>query len=268
MNTDNISALTEQLHSLGFENAEYPLLKRISFMPEFFSLSQKTQRYNDRLSFQLFFKYDARADLYILLYYDAFLQKETPLIKASINGVDTASLEEQLKQIDWKNAFDFSIIKHLNLKDKTSWENEMKIESVIKDLSVLEKSEEGKLVSVELKIKYWSGTSYQEVFRNISPLKSKSEVSQRFYLSEAQRGISVDEAHRFLQNRWWEKQMQAKKKQTDSTATNETENNSHALSGRQLLKKKDLAKFRTVKPGKAVVKGISISAVENGKQGD
>ena len=37
---------------------------------------------------------------------------------------------------------------------------------------------------------------------NINPLKNKSEVSQRFYFFEGQTGISIDEAYRFLQNRW------------------------------------------------------------------
>ena len=63
------------------------------------------------------------------------------------------------------------------MEDKTSWEKEQKVESVIESLSVLEKSEDGKAVSVGLKLKYWAGIPYQELFGNISPLKNKSEVS-------------------------------------------------------------------------------------------
>ena len=104
-----------------------------------------------------------------------------------------------------------------------------------------------------LKLKYWSGISYQELFGNISPLKNKSEVSQRFYFSEVQTDITVDEAYRFLQNRWLEKQMEVKRKQTDSTEINESEKDSHTSSGSGLLKKKRLGRSMTVKPNKSVL---------------
>ena len=253
MNIENISALMGQLQSLGFENAGYSLLKRISFKPENFILSQKIEKAKDKLSFQLFFEKDIKQDIYVLLYYDAILQKETPLIDAAINGINTTNLEKSMIEIDWKNAFDFVTKKQLNLEDKTTWEKELKVESVIEDLSELEKSEDGKVVAVGLKLKYWSGISYQELFGNISPLKNKSEVSQRFYFFEGQTGITVDEAYRFLQNRLLEKQMQAKRKQSDSTEISETEKDSHASSGSGLLKKKRLGRSMTVKPNKSIL---------------
>ena len=107
MNIENISALIGQLQSLGFENAGYPLLKRISFKPENFILTQKIEKGKDKLSFRLFFEKNARQGAYILLYYDAVLQKETPLIDATINGINTISLEKSMIEIDWKSAFDF-----------------------------------------------------------------------------------------------------------------------------------------------------------------
>ena len=252
MNIENISTLMKQLESLGFENSGYSLLKRISFKPENFILSQKIEMGKNKLSLQLFFEKDIKQDIYVLSYYDAILQKETPLIDAAINGINTANLEKSMMEIDWKNAFDFVTKKQLNLEDKTSWEKELKVESVIDGLSELEKSEDGKIVAVGLKLKYWSGTSFHELFGNIIPLKNKSEVSQRFYFFEGQTGISVDEAYRFLQNRWLEKQMQAKRKQTDSTEIRETEKDSHASSGSGLLKKKRLGSSRTVRPNKSV----------------
>ncbi|MDB5280684.1 MAG: hypothetical protein JWR61_5639 [Ferruginibacter sp.] len=252
MNIENISALMGQLQSLGFENAGYSLLKRISFKPENFILSQKIERAKDRLSFQLFFEKDIKQDIYVLSHYDAILQKETPLIDAAINGINTTNLEKSMIEIDWKNAFDFVTKKQLNLEDKTGWEKELKVESVIEGLSELEKSEAGKVVSVGLKLKYWAGISYQELFGNISPLKNKSEVSQRFYVFEGQTGISVDEAYRFLQIRWLEKQMQAKRKHTDSAEIGETEKDSHTSSGSGLLKKKRLGRSNTFKSKKQV----------------
>ena len=251
MNIENISALMGQLQSLGFENAGYSLLKRISFKPENFILSQKTEKFKDKLSFQLFFEKEVNKGMYVLLYYDATLQKETPLVDDAINGINITGLEKSMTEIDWKSAFDFAMKKQLNLEDKISWEKEQKVESVIESLSELEKSEEGKAVSAALKLKYWAGIPYQEVFGNISPLKNKSEVSQRFYVFEGQAGITVDEAYRFLQNRWLEKQMQAKRKERSNKEINETEKDTHASSGSGLLKKKRLGSSRSVKPNKS-----------------
>ena len=240
MNIENISALMGQLQLLGFENAGYSLLKRISFKPENFILLQKIEKAKDKLSFQLFFEKDVKQGAYGLSYYDVVLQKETPLIDATINGINTTNLEKSMTEIDWKNAFDFVTKKQLNLEDKTSWEKEQKVESVIEGLSELEKSEDGKVVAVGLKLKYWSGTSYQELFGNISPLKNKSEVSQRFYFFVDQMGISVDEAYRFLQNRRLEKQMQAKRKEPVSNNEEDLTETEHTSSGNGLLQKKRL----------------------------
>ena len=253
MNIENISALMEQLQSLGFENAGYSLLKRISFKPENFILSLKIEKLKDKLSFQLFFEKEVSKGIYVLLYYDAILEKETPLTDAAINGINTTNLEKSMTEIDWKSAFDFVTKKQLNLDDKTSWEKEQKVESVIEGLAELEKSEDGKVVSVRLKLKYWAGIPYQDVFGNISPLKNKSEVSQRFYVFEGQPGISVDEAYRFLQNRRLEKQMQAKRKERDNVEISETEKGSHASSGSGLLKKKRLGNSRNIKQNKSVL---------------
>ena len=66
MNIENISGLVEQLQSLGFENAGYSLLKRISFKPKNFILSQRLEKAKDKLSFQLFFEKDIKQDIYIL----------------------------------------------------------------------------------------------------------------------------------------------------------------------------------------------------------
>ncbi|MEO6733639.1 MAG: hypothetical protein ABIN01_20620, partial [Ferruginibacter sp.] len=218
----------------------YSLLKRISFKPENFILSQKIEKAKDKLSFQLFFEKNIKQDIYVLLYYDAILQKEMPLIDAAINGINTSNLEKSMIDIDWKNAFDFDTEKQLNLEDKISWEKELKVESVIEGLSELEKSEDGKLVAVGLKLKYWGGISYQELFGNISPLKNKSEVSQRFYFFDGQTGITVDEAYRFLQNRWLEKQMQAKRKDPVANKEEELTEAEHTSSGNGLLQKKRL----------------------------
>ena len=138
------------------------------------------------------------------------------------------------------------------MEDKTSWEKELKVKSVIEGFSEFEKSEDGKVVAVGLKLKYWSGILKQELFGNINPLKNRPEVSPQFYVFEGQIGISIDEAYRFLQNFWLGKQMQANTKQTEKTEVNDTEKDSHTSSCNGLLKKR-LGRSIFVKPNKSVL---------------
>lgn len=240
MNLENISALAEKLQALGFEDAGYSLLKRICFKPEKFILSHKLQKGNEQISFQLFFERNEKQDAFALMYYDAVLQKEISLGDGTINGIDIALLEKQMMAIDWKTAFDFAEKKRWVAIDKSSWENEQKIETIIISLAALEITEEGKSVASTLKLKYWKGAAYFEVFDNITSIKDKTEISQRFYCSEEQPGISVDEAYRFLQNRKLEKQMQAKRKQADNKNEAEQNDESNSSSGNGLLKKRRL----------------------------
>ena len=75
-------------------------------------------------------------------------------------------------------------------------------------------------------------------------------LSQRFYFFEAQTGISVDEAYRFLQNRWLEKQMQAKKKQSDESNRRQSENDANLTSDSGLLRKKRVTRNQVIKKSK------------------
>ena len=238
MNIQNVASLAEQLQAMGFDNSGYFLIKRICFKPVSFFLIHKIEKGKDQLSFQFFFEKDNKQNSYVLRYYDATVQKEFALNDATINGINTATLEKRMAEIDWKNAFDFNIKKQWSVEDKASWEKEQKVESVIEDLMELENVEEGKVIAEGLKLKYWSGISNHELVVNIRPLKNKSAVSQRFYIFEGEAGISLDEAYRFLQNRWLEKQMQAKRKHIDEANTAENHDSHQTKSGTGLLRKK------------------------------
>ncbi len=252
MNIENIAALAAQLHSLGFENLSSSILKRISFRPVNFLLFQRMKKGNDQLSFHLYFEKDNKENAYSLQYYDATLQNAAVLVDTTVNGVNIPELEKKMAEIDWKTSFELDNKKQWSVTDKASWEKELKVESAVEELEKLESSDDGKVVAASIKIKYWAGMPYQELVGNISPLKSKSEVSQRFYVSDGQPGISVDEAYRFLQNRWWEKQMQAKKKQAEISQTGENENDSQSSSGSGLLKKKRFGSGKGAKKNKTV----------------
>lgn len=239
MNIQNIASLAEQLKLLGFENAGFSLIKRICFKPVSFFLSHKIIKGKDQLSFQLFFEKHKKQNAYTLMYYDAILQKEIEFRDVIINGINTAILDKNMGEIDWKSAFEFDIKKQWSIEDKGSWDNEQKIESLMEKLYELENVEEGKAIAMDFKLKYWAGIPYQELVGNMGPLKNKLEVSQRFYFTEGLSGISTDEAFRFLQNRWLEKEMQTKRKQADDTGTDNTYDTAQASAGNGLLRKKN-----------------------------
>ena len=253
MNIENISALADQLLALGFEDAGNSLVKRICFCPKDFTIIQIIEKSNEQISFQLFFERTGKQDVYALVYYDAILQKEISFGDTAINGIEIANLEKQMAVIDWKKAFDFSEKKRWNPNDKTSWENEQKIETIIVTLAEIEITEEGKSVAAALKLKYWTGAAYFELFDSIGQIKNKGEISQRFYCSEGQPGISVDEAYRFLQNRKLEKQIQAKRKQIDNQPEDEQQESSSSSTGSGLLRKRRINNTLKGKKNKPIV---------------
>ncbi len=244
MNIQNIVALSEQLESLGFADMGYSLAKRVCFKPTRFSLNYQVEKSGNVLSFQLSFEKDRKAgDAYMLVYYDAIFQR-SKLFEGIVNGVDVSLLSRQMSEVDWTKAFDFTEKKPLTGGDKNAFEKELKIASIVDALTALEATNEGQLAGSVLKQEHWLGTGYTEIFGNISNPKNKAEVSQRFYMLEGQRGISVDEACRYLQNRWLEKEMLAKKKQAEGSGTKDAETNGY---GTGLLRKKRKRKTRTSK---------------------
>lgn len=251
MNTQNIQSLTEQLTKLGFENSGYLLAKKSCFKLRHFLLDLKIKKGKDRLFFQLFFEKESSVNGYVLKYYDAVFQKEIAIADLTIHGIHTITLEKSMQVIDWKKAFDFTTVRQGDPEENEDWEIEEKIELVMEGLAELERSAEGKLLADSLKWKYWADSSYQGLVGTISPLKDNAAISQRFYFQEGETGISVDEAWRFLQNRWLEKLLQAKKKQSGTEASTETGDERKAASGKGLLQKKGLKKtplFKSNKP--------------------
>ena len=108
--------------------------------------------------------------------------------------------------------------------------------------------EEGKEIANRLKIKHWCDTPLEELFSDLRSLRTRFEISQRFYFFDRQGGISVEEAYRFLNNRWMEKQLQAKRKQKEfSTIEEQSNDNAKVGSGRSQLQKKTRNKNNKLK---------------------
>jgi hypothetical protein len=240
MNIQNITSLAEQLQSLGIDNLGGCLAKHICFKPENFYLTHKISKGKELLEFRLHFEKRAKDGIYVLNYYDATLQQENILNVTVVSGIDIAGLEEKMEAINWKQAFNLDEKKKFDPNDKLTWENEGKIESIIESLAALEMDEQGRPIASFLKLKYWNGASFYELFGSMTPVKNKTDVSQRFYFSDNGVGISADEAYRFLQNKLLEKQMQMKRKQADMTPESENDEMS-GTNGSGLLKKRRLS---------------------------
>ena len=216
MNIQNIKSLQGQLATLGFEQLVNELPKRICFKADSFISFLETLKGRDRLNFYLYFIKDK--DTYALMYYDASILKEISFEHATINDVDTASLEKRMSSIDWASTVNPRTSEIQIKAGIENWEIETLIEAVVEDLHKLEEDEAGNKIALKLKQKYWAGIPLLEQIGNISPTSNKQEVSQRFYFYPGQIGISVDEAHRFLQNMMIEKQLQLAKKQDRNVA--------------------------------------------------
>lgn len=245
MNIQNISQLADQLKRLGFADMGYVLAKRICFRPKTFCLSHRFEKGDYTLSFYLSFKRSGQSSDYILMFYDAALQKSA-LIEQSVVGIDVAKLSQQMSEIDWKMAFDFNERKNIGPGDKAVFEKEQIIENIIIELEALQATSQGKSIAALLKSSHWAGSAYHDIFGTLNGQKPKADISQRFYCVEGQPGITVDEAFRYLQNRWLEKEMLSRKKHTGE-ADKTTEN---AERGSGLLRKKRSRRSRLSKSEK------------------
>lgn len=234
MNIKNINALSEQLKELGFSDLTFPLVKRMCFRPKRFSVGYRVEKNDNILNCQLLFESQTGGD-YTFIYYDAAFQPRRDYY-AIVNNVDVKLLTARMSEIDWKRAFDFTEKKLVPLTEKNVFENELVVAGIVDELAALASTNEGKEVVAKLTEMYWASLPYTQVVgSNLVGMKSKIEISQRFYVMQGQAGISVDDAYRYLQNRWLEKEMLAKRKQADRNNDESNEANSF---GTELLKKK------------------------------
>ena len=173
---NNIAPIVKLLQTMGFENGlEHALRAKACFLPSHFEVLHKLNRAGDICSFHLFFKEEA--GIYKCLYYDACYRKEIVF-----DDPVAASLDTRMQTIEWLTDFD-------------------DIEAVMHDLKMMD----AQLANL-LQYKYWVGSPLENNIAGIASLRSQYEISQRFYVIEGSTPISVDEAFRFLQSRWMEKQ--------------------------------------------------------------
>lgn len=239
MNIENIRILNDSLFALGFQDTLLQqLIKNISFKIPHFIIRQRIFKENNVLNFHLAFEINRSGDTYSCIYYDATFRKEIEIADAKIKEIEVRELDQRMSGINWTNAFGNENRKW-KIEDKASWLEEEKVESIVTDLQALASLEEGKEIANRLKVKYWCDTPLEELFSDLRSLRTRFEINQRFYFVDRQGGISIEEAYRFLNNRWMEKQLQAKRKQTGfSSNEDQSDGNAKTGSGKKLFQNK------------------------------
>lgn len=216
-NEKNIEALKSQLLPLGFAlGLERGLRAHICLGPEQFTLHYRCLRQGDGLMVSLPFLKAAGGPDYHCPYYEVRLRRQVDIPPLQLGEVDTADLEARLAAVDWMAPLPARFTEEAP-PDPAGGHREEMIERIITDLDRPEASDEGAAVAHLLKTKNWSDTPLEGLIQSAGGQKSRMETAQRFYFFEGERGITLEEAYRYLCHRWRERQWQAQRK-GDGTA--------------------------------------------------
>lgn len=243
MNIQNIASLTDKLVTLGFdESIGYRLLQHICFKPVDFTLIERIRKGKDVLACSIFF--EKKGDEYICSYYDAAFLKEMEMPDLLIHSVNIRELDQRMVETDWQGINKQAAV--FSLENEGTWEREKRIEKIVMDLSRLSVTEEGKNFADCLKVKHWSGIHMNATMGNLNVVKSRFELIQRFYFFDGQ-SISIEEAYRFLLNRWLEKKLLTKRKQEVNPIPDDAAESGVAGGDKSLLQKKRKTKANKLK---------------------
>ncbi len=220
MNRQNIIEIVEKIHRVGFEGVLPCLVQRICFQPAQFVICRVLQKGSEKVIFHFCIKRQTETGNYILDFYDAVIQKEAALVE-KVDGIDIALLDKRMREIDWQKVLRPVNAEAGTVDEKKIWAESEAIEGIVHDLAKLEKSGCAD-ATLRLKQKYWAGTEYEEFTGTALSGKVKEEISQRFFL-HGDSIISADEAFRFLQNRWLERELQVKRRREKLSELNAQE---------------------------------------------
>jgi hypothetical protein len=213
MNITNIVSLRDMLVAIGFdESLGYRLLQYVCFKPAKFVLTEHLAKGKDVLTCA--FCFERKGDDYVCIYYDASLIKEMEVPDISVQNTALRELDKRMAETDWQ--LDGNSINGFDLDNEANLLRIKRVEGIITDLIRLSVTDDGKRFADLLKLKHWSNIPFNPMMGSLNPLRSRFEVCQRFYFYDG-KGISVDEAYRFLVNRWLEKKIHGRKRPEDST---------------------------------------------------
>ena len=209
MNIQHVTALIEMLSTLGFPApAHRQLLFYACLGQKQFVVGARIYFGEDIMNYQVHFKEDNASRRLTCVYYDATLRKTVEIEASVINGVDVSELEKRMTSVNWQIPLEDSSSDNLQIADKTTWMKEAIIEEITRDLEIISATAEGAVIANTMKYKFWTEPLLQNTKLELHLIKSKYELSQRFYILNGD-GITANEAYRFLNNRWLERSIHA-----------------------------------------------------------
>jgi hypothetical protein len=216
MSHQNIEPILARLLTLGCDpSIETQLRCQLCFSSTPFDLTSHRSSAEDRYSFMV--RMERGSDgVYQLKYYTAVLRKNIDMPR------DLFELDKRMGKIDW-----MAIAKGRHEPVAVSAAMIQTGSELVNELQVL-----GGTADV-LKYKYWQGTPLEKLVVNIGQHRTAWEISERFYFFNDLDVISFADATRFLNSRWMERHLHARKKLLEK---NNEEKTSGA--GKDLLLKK------------------------------
>lgn len=195
MQAAHLRSLSAQLIALGFDPlVESQLRCHICFAPSQFDLSFAAVSGVDQVSFSVRIERDEQG-IYQLKYYAALLRKRVEVPS------ELLALDERMAAVDWAAvAMGRQMAKQVD--------DAMVLEAE----AVLQALQDAGLGADLLRYKYWMGTSLEPLILHASLHRSIWEISERFYFFPELEMIRFSDAIRFLNSRWMERQLLAKKK--------------------------------------------------------
>gem|GEM_PF-486433 len=193
---ENLKALKEKLHSLGFPER---LDEAIDYYNQHtnFSVPYVAKFGNDTLYCDL--QFEAGSDgLCHFTSYDATLREEVAIPEMNIDGINTRQLDNTLKVVDkWyddalSNDFEKKQpeeILHINETIQTAHAQLLKLQASEGD---------GKETAKLLMFKYWAEVDYQKFFKDYAEIKERFEINCKVSSNEMMH--SVEETYNYLKD--------------------------------------------------------------------
>ena len=216
MHSSNINSLAASLVSLGFsETVDMQLQCHICFAPMQFDIVHSILVGQDQAVFTVRVERDER-NIFSLKYYTACLRKRVEV------APELEELDRRMAAVDWE-----AVVMGRQLARQVEL-------SVLKEAAaIVEALQEAGIAADILRYKYWQGTALDSLIQFLPQHKTAWEISERFYFFNEADLISFNEAIRFLNGRWMERQLHLRKKQAERSTETEPRD-----SGRNLLLKK------------------------------
>lgn len=160
MDDKNNEELLETLRRIGFnaDDLASTLLDKTRLGLPDFVIDHYMEIRGESISFWLYFEREGDSKLYRLSKYDAIYKVPFSIDHKNINGVDTALLEQQMAQVDWKYPSSSS-----EAKENAAWQKGGSlVQDILDKLWRLSSSEAsyGKVICDQLRIKFMSSTPF------------------------------------------------------------------------------------------------------------